>query len=70
LRAVIERKLCLIYLLLLVDTVFTWAAVYEEEKPADNGEDLEEIVFGKVLVRVVFVELSGILARFPNMIGG
>jgi hypothetical protein len=58
-RGDLGRK-CLIHLLLLVNAVFTWTAVYEEEKTADDGEDLEEIVFGKVLVGVVFVELGNI----------
>jgi hypothetical protein len=31
--------------------------VDEQEKTADNGEDLEEVVLGEVLVRVVLVEL-------------
>lgn len=47
----------LIYLLLLIDAIFTRSAVYEKEEAADDGEDLEEIVLGEILVGVVFVEL-------------
>lgn len=46
----------LVDLLLLVDAELTWAAVNEQEETTDDGQDLEEIVFGEVLVGVVFVE--------------
>lgn len=48
----------LINLLLLVDAELARAAVDQEEKTADNGQDLEEVVLGKVLVRMVLVELA------------
>jgi hypothetical protein len=48
----------LVDLLLLVNAIFTWSAVHEEEQTTDDREDLEEIVLGEVLVRVVFMELE------------
>ena len=47
----------LVDLLLLVDTELTRAAVDEEQETTDDGEDLEEVVLGEVLVGVVLVEL-------------
>lgn len=47
----------LVDLFLLVDAVLAGAAVDQEEKSPNYGQDLEEIVFGKVLVRVVLVQL-------------
>lgn len=47
----------LVDLLLLVDAELAGAAVDEEKETADNGEDLEKVVLGKVLVGVVLVEL-------------
>jgi len=47
----------LVDLLLLVKADLTRTHVDEEEKTADDGEDLEEVVLGEVLVRVVLVEL-------------
>jgi hypothetical protein len=47
----------LVHLLLLVEAVLAGSHVDEQEKAADNGEDLEEVVLGEVLVRVVLVEL-------------
>ena len=47
----------LVHLLLLVEAVLTGSHVDEQEKAADNGEDLEEVVLGEVLVGVVLVEL-------------
>jgi hypothetical protein len=35
----------------------TGSHVDEQEKTADNGENLEEVVLGEVLVGVVLVEL-------------
>ena len=48
----------LVHLLLLVDAELAGAAVDEEEEAADDGEDLEEVVLGKVFVGVVLVELQ------------
>lgn len=48
---------CLVNLLLLVDAELAGAAVDQEQQTADNGQNLEEIVLGKVLVRVVLVKL-------------
>ena len=48
----------LIYLLLLVDTELARAAVDKEQKTADDGEDLEKVVLGKILVRMVLVKLE------------
>lgn len=49
---------CLIHLLLLIDRVFSWSAIHKKEETTDDGEDLEEIVFGEVLVGVVLMELE------------
>lgn len=48
----------LVHLLLLVKGDLAGAAVDEQEQTADDRQDLEEVVLGKVLVGVVFVELS------------
>lgn len=50
----------LVHLLLLVNAVFAGTAVYEEEKTADDREDLEEIVLGEILVWVVLVKLENV----------
>lgn len=47
---------CLVNLLLLVDAELAGAAVDQEQQTTDNGQNLEEIVLGKVLVRVVLVK--------------
>lgn len=47
----------LVDLLLLIDAVLAWSTVDQEEKSTDDGEDLEEIVLGEILVGVVLVEL-------------
>jgi hypothetical protein len=46
----------LVDLLLLVNAELAWAAVDEEKESTDDGQDLEEVVLGKVLVGVVLVE--------------
>lgn len=48
---------CLVNLLLLVDAELAGAAVDQEQQTTDDGQNLEEIVLGKVLVGVVLVEL-------------
>lgn len=48
----------LIDLLLLVNAELAGASVGEEQKTADDGKDLEEIVLGEVLVGVVLVKLE------------
>lgn len=47
----------LIDLLLLVDAELAGSAVDEQQEAADNGQDLEKVVLGKVLVGVVLVQL-------------
>lgn len=47
----------LVNLLLLVDAELAGAAVDQEQQTTDNGQNLEEIVLGKVLVGVVLVKL-------------
>lgn len=49
---------CLVDLLLLVDAELARAAVDEQQKTANDGQDLEEVVLGEILVRVVLVELN------------
>lgn len=51
---VLGTFICLIHLLLLIDGELAGAAVDKEEKTTDDGEDLEEIVLGEVLVGVEF----------------
>lgn len=51
-------RACLVDLLLLVDGELAGAGVDEEEQTTDDGEDLEEVVLGKVLLGVVLVELE------------
>ena len=48
---------CLVDLLLLIDGELARAAVDEQKQATDDGQDLEEVVLGKVLVGVVLVEL-------------
>ena len=48
----------LVDLLLLVDTELPGTAIDEQQETTNNGEDLEEVVLGEVLVRVVLVELD------------
>ena len=48
----------LVDLFLLVEADLAGAAVDEEQQTADDRQDLEEVVLGKVLVGVVFVELE------------
>jgi hypothetical protein len=52
-----DGRAILVDLLLLVDGELAGAAVDEQQETTDNGEDLEEVVLGEVLVGVVFVEL-------------
>lgn len=47
----------LIHLLLLIQAVFARPAVDKQEQTSDDRQDLEEVVFGKVLVGVVLVKL-------------
>lgn len=47
----------LVNLLLLVEADLAGAHVDEKEEATDDGEDLEEVVLGEVLVGVVLVEL-------------
>jgi hypothetical protein len=48
----------LIHLFLLIETVFAWSAIHKQKKASDDRQDLKEIVFGKIFVRVAFVELQ------------
>lgn len=61
----------LVNLLFLVDAELARTAVDQQEKATDDGQNLEEIVLGKVLVRVVGVELeiyvSNIFLSSPKM---
>ena len=60
----------LVNLLLLVDTELTGAAVDQEQQTADNGQDLEEVVLGEVLVRVVLVELRRWISQLKKQSEG
>ena len=51
-------RFSLIDLFLLVERHLPWAHIDQKQQPSHNGEDLEEVVFGEVLVRVVCVELQ------------
>ena len=48
---------CLVHLFLLIETDLARSSVDEKEETTDNGEDLEKVVLGKVLVGVSVVEL-------------
>lgn len=48
----------LVNLLLLVDAELARATVDQEKQTADDGQNLEEVVLGKVLVGVVLVKLG------------
>lgn len=48
----------LVNLLLLVKAELARAAVDQQEESTDDGQDLEEVVLGKILVGVVLVQLS------------
>jgi len=52
-----EVEVGLVHLLLLVEADLAGAAVDEQQETTDDGEDLEEVVLGEVLVGVVLVEL-------------
>lgn len=47
----------LVNLLLLVHTELTGTHVDQQQETTDDGKDLEEIVLGKILVRVMRVKL-------------
>jgi hypothetical protein len=55
-RSALVLVVDLVDLLLLVNAELAWAAVDEEKESTDDGQDLEEVVLGKVLVGVVLVE--------------
>ncbi len=48
----------LVDLLLLVDTKLSGTTVDKQEETSDNGQNLEEVVLGEILVRVVLVKLD------------
>jgi hypothetical protein len=48
----------LVDLLLFVNAELAGATVDQQQEATNDGQDLEEIVFGKVLVRVVLVKLA------------
>lgn len=58
----------LVDLLLLVDAELSGAAVDKQQQATHDGQDLEEIVLGKVLVGVVFVELSKMSAFVTKIV--
>lgn len=47
----------LVYLLLLINAELAWPTVDQEQETADNRENLEEVVLGKILVGVMLVKL-------------
>lgn len=55
--AVHKASTGLVHLLLLINAELAWSTVDQEQETADNGEDLEEVVLGEVLVGVVLVKL-------------
>ena len=64
----IERQsLGSVDLLLLVDAELAGAAVDEQQETADDGQDLEKVVLGKVLVGMVLVELSRVSNAIFNI---
>lgn len=59
----------LVDLLLLVNAELARTAVDKEQETTNDGQDLEEVVLGKVLVGVVLVELSKELAFAQKRLG-
>jgi hypothetical protein len=58
----------LVDLLLLVDAELAGAAVDEQQEATNDGEDLEEVVLGEVLVGVVLVKLRETSQRLAYML--
>jgi hypothetical protein len=54
----IYHFVALVHLLLLVQAVFAGSAVHEQKEASDDGQNLEKIVFGEILVGVVLVKLE------------
>lgn len=54
----VTQRWRLVDLLLLVDAELAGAAVDQEQETAHDRQDLEEVVLGKVLVRMALVELK------------
>lgn len=50
--------LFLVNLLFLIHAQLTGSHVHQQQQATHDGKDLEEIVFGEVLVRVVLVQLE------------
>jgi len=50
----------LVDLLLLINAVLSGPAVDQEQKAADDGQDLEEVVLGEILVWMRFVKLQNV----------
>lgn len=53
LRSRVRSAWSLVDLLLLVDRELSGAHIDQEKQATDDGEDLEEVVLGEVLVRVM-----------------
>jgi hypothetical protein len=47
----------LVDLLFFVDTVLAGTTVHQQEQSTNNREDLEEVILGKILVRMVLMKL-------------
>ena len=56
----------LVHLLLLINTKLPGPHVDQEEQPTHDRQDLEEVVFGKVLLRVVVMELKQTISMPPR----
>jgi hypothetical protein len=50
----------LVDLLLLINAVLSGPAVDQEQKAADDGQDLEEVILGEILVWMRFVKLQNV----------
>jgi hypothetical protein len=50
-------RLSLVDLLLLINAVLPRSAVDQEQKTTDDGQDLEKVVLGKILMWMRFMKL-------------
>jgi hypothetical protein len=57
----VTQRWRLVDLLLLIDAELAGAAVDQEQETTHDGQDLEEVVLGKVLVRMALVELYSVI---------
>lgn len=59
-------RCCLVDFLLLVHAQLTRSHVHQEKKATHDGKDLEEVVLGEVLVRMILVQLEPDVSNLPR----